>query len=73
MSELISEFSQSEPQNLFEKKGRVLSFEPETTNFELLKYNASRNICSNVSPFNMALGEKQDVAKLNVYRLKGDN
>ena len=39
------------------QQGRVLSFEPDPTNFDLLDYNVKNNHCSNVSICPCALGE----------------
>ncbi len=57
------------------KKGRVLSFEPNPVNFEILKINLSINGIQNVEPFNIAVGAENgevdiDISSSNSYVLR---
>lgn len=44
-------------------KGKVLSFEPDPTNFELLSINVKNNHCTNVNIYPYALGEVNQLRK----------
>lgn len=48
--------------------GIVRAFEPEPGNYALLKRNIDDNGCGNVKLFNCALGEKEDVLPLGLYK-----
>lgn len=50
------------------KKAHVYAFEPEPENLALLKSNIGLNRLENVKIFPIALGEKNSVARLNVYK-----
>ena len=51
---------------LIGEKGYVYSFEPEPTNFALLKANLLRNGCTNVTAVNVAVGDKRSKLKLYI-------
>lgn len=44
--------------------GKVLAFEPDPSNLELLRYNVIRNKCSNVVIYPFALGASNETRKL---------
>ena len=46
------------------KKGKVIAFEPEPSNFKLLKENIEINNCKNVVPFNVALSDSKGKKEL---------
>ena len=52
-------------------QGRVISFEPDPNNFELLSRNLADNRCDNVVPHRCAVGAEQTTLKL--YRCPGNH
>ncbi|MDR3678101.1 MAG: FkbM family methyltransferase [Acidobacteriota bacterium] len=50
------------------EKGKVMAFEPETHNFEMLERNISVNSLKNVAAFKAALGEENSKGQLFVDR-----
>lgn len=50
------------------QSGTVISFEPDPSNFNLLRENIVLNDCSNVTAYNLALGDKKETRRL--YRCK---
>jgi len=48
------------------KSGRVYSFEPEISNFDLLKKNIEINNCTNIKLENKAIGDKDSKTKLHI-------
>ena len=53
--------------------GRILAFEPSTSNFKLLQENVSLNHLTNVTLFHCGLGESEGEATLNLYDDPGGN
>lgn len=45
----------------------VFAFEPDPNNFELLKFNVTKNDCSNVKAFNKAASDKSETLSLYKY------
>src|SRR5919198_3186319 len=43
--------------------GAVIALEPDSDNYELLKYNIQRNKCQNVIPINIGVGKEDDQEK----------
>ena len=56
--------------NSLKMNGRVISFEPENDNFEMLKKNAKLNNLKNTTLINKALSDKK--GKLKLYLAKGN-
>jgi FkbM family methyltransferase len=54
-------------------EGRVYSFEPASSSFELLKRNIELNGLSNVTPNRCGLGEEEGELMLNLYDQHGGN
>ena len=48
------------------KKGKVFAFEPDQTNFALLKRNVEENGCDNVTLVNKAVSNKNGITKLYI-------
>ena len=48
--------------------GTVYAFEPEPNNFDILKKNIEKNHCTNLKPFPVALGNKEEELTLGLYR-----
>jgi FkbM family methyltransferase len=46
-----------------EANGTVIALEPDSDNYELLKYNIQRNKCQNVIPINIGVGKEDDQEK----------
>ena len=53
--------------------GSVLAIEPESTNFALLTHNIRLNRLANIKTLKLALGDKEGMITLNVYRSRGSN
>ena len=50
-----------------ESGSAIFAFEPDPNNFELLKFNVTKNDCSNVKVFNKAASDKNDTLSLYKY------
>ena len=53
-----------------ESGSAIFAFEPDPNNFELLKFNVTKNDCSNVKVFNKAASDKNDTLSLYKYHEK---
>jgi len=53
------------------EKGRVIAFEPETTNYEALRKNIGLNGLNNITPVKVALGDKADTGNLYIKKRIG--
>lgn len=50
-----------------ENGSTLFAFEPDPNNFELLKFNLTKNDCSNVKAFNKAASDKNETLSLYKY------
>ena len=50
-----------------ESGSTIFAFEPDPNNFELLKFNVTKNDCSNVKAFNNAASDKNETLSLYKY------